>query len=251
VTRHPFFDAPLPRVLAHRGLATTAPENTLAAFRNAVAAGATIIETDVHATRDGVVVVAHDPDLRRVAGRALGVEELTLVELQAIDLGGGETFPTLAEVLATFADSRFNIDVKSAAAARLVGDVVTRADAAERVLLTSFSEARRRRALRDSPGSATSASAPLFAVALFAVAAGLTPLARLVLRNVDAVQIPTKAAGITTVAPRILSRLRRAGVEVHVWTINDPAEMRELLDAGVDGLVSDRCDLAIGLVRGR
>ncbi|WP_207456970.1 glycerophosphodiester phosphodiesterase family protein [Herbiconiux sp. SYSU D00978] len=249
MTRHPFLSGPLPRVLAHRGLATSAPENTLAAFQAAVDAGVTIVETDVHATKDGVVVVAHDPDLQRVAGRALTIEDLTLVELQAVDLGQGQTFPTLAEVLAAFPGIRFNIDVKSAAAARLVGDVVHRADAAERVLLTSFSERRRRRALRDAPGVATSASAPLFAVALFAVVLGLTPLARLALRRVQAVQIPPRAAGIDTAAPRVLRGLHRAGVEVHIWTVNDPRDMRRLLDAGVDGLVTDRADLALEVVR--
>ncbi len=251
MTRHPFFSPPLPRVLAHRGLATEAPENTLAAFQAAVDAGVAIVETDVHATRDGVVVVAHDPDLQRVAGRATSIEELTLVELQAIDLGAGQTFPTLAEVLAAFPDIRFNVDVKSAAAASRVGDVVRRADAAERVLLTSFSERRRRRALRDAPDAATSASAPLFAVALFAIVLGLSPVARLALRRVHAVQIPPRAAGIDTVSPRVLRGLHRAGVEVHIWTVNEPDEMRRLLDAGVDGIVTDRADLALQVVSAR
>ncbi len=105
-----------PRVFAHRGLAVEAPENTLLAFAKAIAVGAEYIETDVHASHDGVSVVAHDPDLTRVAGRHVKVGQLTMPELRRVDLGVGQGFCTLSEALDGFPQTRFNIDIKVAAA---------------------------------------------------------------------------------------------------------------------------------------
>ncbi len=238
-------------MLAHRGLATHAPENTILAFANAVALGATHIETDVHASRDGVAIISHDPDLSRVAGRAQRVDELTLEELRRVELGAGQTYATLAEALDAFPGTRFNIDVKSAAAAGPAAAAITAAGAGDRVLVTSFSDARRRAALRALPGTATSASAGSFLAALVAAKLALHPLVRLALRRVDAVQVPVKAAGLRIDTRRVIRAMRAAGVEVHFWTINDPAEMARLFDLGADGIITDRADLAIPVVNGR
>lgn len=237
-----------PRVFAHRGLAVAAPENTLLAFQKAVDAGAVYLETDVHASRDGVAVVAHDPDLTRIAGREGLVCELTLEQLREIDLGHGQTFCTLSEALERFPAIRFNIDVKSAAAVAPTIDAVLSAGAGDRVLVSSFSESRRRRALAGLPGVASSASAPRFAVALIAGKLGLSLVVRAALRGLVAVQVPERALGLTITTPRMIARLHAAGVEVHLWTINDPVRMRELLALGVDGIVTDRADLALAVV---
>ncbi|MGL4339340.1 MAG: glycerophosphodiester phosphodiesterase family protein [Rhodoglobus sp.] len=240
-----------PRVFAHRGLAVDAPENTLLSFAKAVAAGVIYIETDVHASADGVAIIAHDPDLLRVAGSALRVDQLTLAELERIDLGFGQSFCTLARALDTFPETRFNIDIKSLNAVAPTVRTVMEARASTRVLITSFDERRRVAALTHLPTVASSASASRSAAALLAARIGATPLLRHLLRDIDAVQIPEKAAGLRTTTPRLINMLHNAGVEVHVWTINDPLRMTQLLNLGVDGIITDRPDLALEIIAQR
>lgn len=252
IARHPFFVGDPPRVLAHRGLATEAPENTLLAFASAVGLGVTYLETDVHASADGVAVIAHDPELTRVAaGRHEKVSELSVAELAKVDLGEGQHMPTLVEALDAFPDARFNIDLKSAGSVAAAVAAVRATRAEHRVLLTSFSERRRRAAVRLLPEVATSASGPRFAVALLASVVRGGPAIRAALRGLHAVQIPERALGLDTVSPARVKAFQAAGVEVHVWTVNDPLQMRELLDRGVDGIVTDRADLAMELLAER
>lgn len=245
-----YFDPPRPRVLAHRGLAIDAPENTPLAFARAIEAGATHIETDVHASADGVAVISHDADLSRVAGRRERVGRLTAEQLARVELGHDQTFATLAEVLDGFPETRFNIDVKDARAVGPVADAVRRTNSIDRVLITSFSGVRRRSTVELLPGVATSASAVPFLVALLSGKLGLTSGARRALRGLDAVQIPERALGLSTVTRRAIRGFHAAGVEVHVWTVNDPARMRELFALGVDGVVTDRADLAVRTANG-
>lgn len=238
-------------MFAHRGLALDAPENTLLAFAKAVAAGAVYIETDVHASADGVAVISHDPDLKRVAGRHVRVEQLTMAELRRIDLGHGQGFCSLADALDAFPHTRFNIDVKSRAAAVPAAEAILAAGASDRVLVSSFDEGRRLAALRLLPGVVSSSSARRFLVALLGGKVGFSPAVRGALRGLVAVQVPEKALGLRITTQKMLARLHAAGVEVHVWTVNDPQRMRELLDLGVDGIVTDRADLALAVVAER
>ncbi|BDI22646.1 glycerophosphodiester phosphodiesterase family protein [Herbiconiux sp. L3-i23] len=246
-----YFAPPRPRVIAHRGLATNAPENTLGAFAAALDAGATHLETDVHATRDGHAVIMHDADLARVLGddgvNAV-VARLTLDELRDAATGRLEIC-TLSEALQTFPSALVNIDVKAAAAAAPAAAAIRQAGAEGRVLVTSFSRRRRRAAIRRLDSVATSASAIETALAILFARIGAVALAARVLRRVDALQIPASVLGIATTTPAMLERLHRAVREVHIWTVNDPAEMRRMLDAGVDGIVTDRCDLLVGVLR--
>ena len=244
----PYFAAPRPRVLAHRGLALAAPENSLLAFAHAGSAGVTHIETDVHVSADGHAVVAHDHDLSRVGGRPQRVDQLTAVELARLDLGHGQHMPTLVEVLDTFPDTCFNIDLKIAHAVTPAVTAIRATHAEDRVLLTSFSERRRRAALAQLPRIATSASGPRFAAALLASVIRSAPLVRSSLRGLHAVQIPAHALGFDTVTSARIRAFHEAGVEVHVWTINDEPEMRRLLALGVDGIVTDRADIALDVV---
>lgn len=251
-TRPPssFLSLPRPRVFAHRGLAVDAPENTLLAFAKAIAVGVNYIETDVHVSHDGVSVISHDPDLTRVAERKVQVAQLTMRELRRVDLGAGQGFCSLSDALDAFPETRFNIDIKCSATVEPTIDSVLSAGAIDRVLVTSFSDRRRKRAVAGLPGVATSASAGSFASALIAGKLRAPTLVKRFLRGLVAVQVPETALGLAVTTERMLSQLHDAGVEVHVWTINDPIRMRELLALGVDGIVTDRADLAAELVRG-
>lgn len=240
-----------PRVFAHRGLALDAPENTLLAFLKALSAGATHIETDVHASLDGIAVVSHDPDLVRLTGRHVPIERLTMAELRRINLGTNQGFVSLTEALEAFPEARFNIDVKVESAAEPTARAVLEAGAKDRVLITSFSERSRAKTVSLLPGVATSPSARVFATAVLATKLGLPGAARRVLRSYCAVQIPEQVRLMRIVTPQFVRAMHDAGVEVHVWTVNAERDMARLLDWGVDGIVTDRTDLAVAVVARR
>ncbi|MET4636936.1 glycerophosphodiester phosphodiesterase family protein [Mycetocola sp. 2940] len=245
-----YFDPPGPRILAHRGLALAVPENTIAAFQAAVDVGAVYLETDAHATADGVAVLVHDPEI--VAdGVSHPVRNLTLSQLRQLDLGGGHRVPTLAGALVTFPNARFNIDVKAEQAAGPVVRAILAERAVDRVLLTSFDEARRTRAIDSLPGVASSASSERFARAFVGARVGSVTLVRSALGGIRCVQIPEKHRNLRLVTGRSVRAFHRAGVEVHVWTVNEPDDMHRLLDLGVDGLITDRADVALPLVADR
>lgn len=250
---HPYFQkARFPRILAHRGLVTAAGEdsgvweNSAAAFAAAHAAGAEYIETDCRVTADGDVVLFHDESLRRLAGDARSVSEVRTRELRALfaDHGG---LLTVADALDAFPDTRFNIDVKTDAAARPIGGII--AAHAHRVLITSFSDVRRRAAIASalSAGAelrpATSGGTGVVAALRVLSSARLSP-AR-ILRDIDAVQIPERQGRVRVLTPALLRAAHRHDVEVHVWTINDASDMRRIIEAGADGIVSDHADLAL------
>ena len=239
-------------MLAHRGLALDAPENTLLAFAKALAVGATHLETDVHGSADGVAMISHDPELSRLARRAVRVGQLTSHELRRIQLGEGQGFCSLAEALDAFPETRFNIDIKSADAVAPTVAAIRDTRASDRVLIGSFSPARRLAAVRALPGVATSISSR---GAVAAVSAARSPgglrTVRRILRDVHAVQLPLSVLRMPTMTPRTIAAFHAAEVEVHAWTINDEPTMERLLDLGVDGLVTDRADLAIALLERR
>ncbi|RDV44731.1 glycerophosphodiester phosphodiesterase [Leifsonia sp. ku-ls] len=240
-----------PRVIAHRGLALDAPENTLLAFLRALSAGATHLETDIHVSTDGVAVIAHDPSLARVAGRDVQVSQLTMPELRRVELGHGQGFCSLAEALDAFPEARFNIDVKDLRAAAPAVDAIRAARAEDRVLITSFASDRRRAVADAFPGIASSPAVPEFVPALLGAKLGVARLVRRALRGFVAVQVPERRGPVRVVTGRTVERFHAAGVEVHVWTVTEPHEMTRLLDLGVDGIVTDRCDLLAAVVKAR
>jgi glycerophosphoryl diester phosphodiesterase len=254
---HPYFAKTRhPRVLAHRGLLTAAGEdsgvweNSAAAFAAAHAAGVEYIETDCHVSADGDVVLLQDPDLTRLNGDGRLVADIGTRELRDIFAEHGGLL-TAREALEAFPGIRFNIDVKADAAAEPLGAIV--APHAHRVLVTSFSDARRHAAvaaaLRAGAATrpATSGGARTIARVVALSALRLSP-ARL-LRDVDALQIPERQRGIHVLTPALLRAAHRCDVEVHVWTVNEPHDMTRLIEAGVDGIVSDRADLALDVLR--
>lgn len=248
---HPWFlGVRTPRVLAHRGFVPAGSggivENTFAAIAAAHAEGADYVESDCHLTRDGVVVLFHDSDLSRVAGDPRKLSEIRhddLAQLMA-DRGG---LVTAADALEGFPELRFNFDVKAEDAARPLGRIVARH--ADRVLLTSFSDGRRVTALeaaRAAGGSpATSAGQSTIARLLGAVRLRSLPLVRRTLAGIDALQVPERVGAVRIVTPRLITAAHACGVEVHVWTVNDPDRMDALFGLGVDGVVTDRTDLAL------
>ena len=249
--RSTYFDPPGPRVLAHRGLAIEAPENTLLAFERAIAVGASYLETDVHVSADGVAVIAHDPTLERVARSRTAVASLTMAELAGVDLGSGQGFTTLAEMLHQFPETRFNIDVKADAAVDAAVDAIERTGAHARVLLTSFSDRRRHRIAARLPGVATSAGSSGVLRSRLAAGARSESLFTRALGGAAALQVPERVGRFRVLSPALVAAAHRAGIEVHVWTVNDVDDMTRLLDLGVDGLVTDRADLALRLIERR
>jgi glycerophosphoryl diester phosphodiesterase len=245
-----YLDGAVPRVLAHRGgVHPGTVENTLPAFRAAWDLGVTHLETDAHVTSDGVCVLWHDADLRRLTGDRRRVEQVAFEELRALDLGSGARVATLAELLADLPDARVNVDVKGRSAPVAAARVIRSAGAVERVLVTSFSGSRRRRAIALLPGVATSADAGRLVLAVLGARLGLDAVVRVALRGIDAVQMPRSVLGIRTVSPAMVARLARAVREVHVWTVDDPDEVIRLVSAGVHGIVTDRPDLALAAIR--
>ena len=238
-----FFDLPGPRVFAHRGLHLDVPENTAGSFRAALEAGIRYIETDVVASRDGIAMIAHDLTLDRVANDSRALADVTAAELADVDLGG-EGFITLRDALERFPTARFNVDVKDLRAVPDVVNVIRATESLDRVLITSFSATRRRAVVAELPDIASSAASTEFARIFLAARLWITPP----LPRIQAVQIPARGLGVDTVTPTLIDRYHRAGLEVHVWTINDPVEMARLLALGVDGIVTDRADLALRLV---
>ena len=240
-----FFPDTAPLVIAHRGLALDHPENTLPAFQAAMAHGADILETDVHISRDGQVIIAHDPTLDRVAGRPGAVSDFTASQLAEVDLGGGVGFPTLVELLEALPQARLNIDLKTPDVVPAFVDVIKQMKAQERVLVASFDEHTRLQATSQLQGVATSATRKHFLPGLLWASLGSAGALRRVFDGIDAVQAPTSYLGVPITTKRFIGQLTAIGKQVHVWTINEEAQMRELLDKGVTGIVTDRTDIAV------
>ena len=242
-----------PRVFGHRGAAGVAPENTLASFALAAALGADYLELDVHATVDGTIVVMHDPTLERTTDGRGPVKSARWADVARLDAGcrfthDGRSFPyrgqgvrvpALEELLGIYPSRRFNIEIKQGEPC-IVDDVLAaleRAGATERTLLAAEKDdimARIRSAVAGgmatgmSTGDVTAFFDRLGSGAWEGYAA-----------PGNALQIPIEFAGMTLVTEDSLAAARRAGLEMHVWTINDTPQIERLLDLGVDGIMSD------------
>ncbi|GAB2619988.1 glycerophosphoryl diester phosphodiesterase [Paractinoplanes abujensis] len=234
----PYLDAPTPLAFAHRGGAADGDENTAEAFERAVKLGYRYVETDVHATADGIPVVFHDATLDRVTDGAGAIESLTWSDLQSVRIGGAALVPRLDEILAAWPETRFNIDIKADPGVAPTVECVRTSGATDRVLLASFSN-RRLAQVRSLAGPSVATSLGSRSAALLRLASVTGTPVRFP-TSVAAVQVPPRHGRFTVVDRRFIALAHRLGLQVHVWTIDDPTEMNRLLDLGVDGIMTDR-----------
>jgi glycerophosphoryl diester phosphodiesterase len=259
-----YVDTPRPRVFGHRGASGTVPENTVPAFAAALDGGATLLELDVHATRDGTVVVVHDETLDRTTDATGPVRDRTLADLDRVDAGyrftdvrgehpfraRGIRIPTLAAVLEAFPDVPLNVEIKQREPDIVANvlELIETHGAVERVLLAAGED--------DIMARIRAAAPPTL------VGYSLREVADFYARCQDgrfdgyqppgfALQVPHRHEDIEIVTPAFVEHAHALGIEVHVWTINDEAEMTELLDLGVDGLMSDYPARLAAVVRDR
>lgn len=252
---HPYFDVARPTILGHRGAAGDAPENTLAAFDHGLSVGAHVLESDVHCTRDGVPVLIHDPTVERTTDGRGPIAELDWKELRALDAGHhfqpegsnefpfrerGLSVPSLEEAFKTFPEARFNLEIKSPMPVAVERTLawIRELDREERTLVTAGDDAvmaRLREGLeRGRLRPALGASLADILDVVRAAVAGKPPST-----DSQALQIPTAFGGRPLVTPELVAHAHQHGIVIHVWTINERAEIERLLDLGCDGIVTD------------
>lgn len=242
LAEHAFLTGPHPRAFVHRGWhygELTGMENSLSAFRRAVREGYRYLETDVHATSDGVVVVHHDAVLDRTTDGSGVVDRLPWKTVSRARIGGREPISRLEDLLDELPDALLNIDVKAESAIEPLIATLRRTNAFHRVCVASFSEARLAKVRRSAGDGLLTSMGTGAIVRLWA--SGRLPhfLFRRVAHQRIA-QVPLRRGRLTVVDRRLITAARRRGIEVHVWTIDDAEQMHELIDLGVDGIMTDR-----------
>ena len=244
---HPFLEHDGPIAFAHRGGAGDWPENSLEAFANAVELGFHYVETDAHVTSDGVVIAFHDDHLDRVTDKVGLISELPWSEVSQARIDGIAPIPLLEDLFTTWPNLRVNIDPKHDEVVEPLADLLQRTHTLDRVCLGSFSD-RRLEHFRDKFGKEICTSmGPKGVARLRAASFGI---GRKVPEG-NCMQVPTHAGKVPLVDRRFLRRAHRAGLPVHVWTIDDPEEMNRLLDLGVDGIMTDRPGLLRSVLESR
>jgi glycerophosphoryl diester phosphodiesterase len=232
-----YLDHPRPLAFAHRGGASHFPENSWKAFEHAVGLGYAYLETDAHATADGTVVAFHDKNLDRVTDGTGAIADLTTAQVAAARIAGTEPIPLLADLLMSWPEHRFNIDVKDEPAIGPLVDVLRVTNAYDRVCITSFSGRRLNATRRLLPRPVCMAAAP---ASVGAIKAG-TPAGVLAARFeklwIQCAQVPERIA-----TGPFIRRAQAIGLQVHVWTVNNTAAMTSLLDLGADGIMTDQTE---------
>jgi glycerophosphoryl diester phosphodiesterase len=254
---HPYFALPSPWLIAHRGGSLEAPENTLVAFEHAAALGADVIETDVHLSADGEVMVFHDDDTRRLTGVPGTVEARTKEELATLDAafgfspngqdfpwrGKGVRIPTLVEVLARFPRMRFNIEAKGdeAPLAEALAQVLEAAGREQTVCVGAAHRVQARRLKDRLPRYArflpTANAFPHFLAAWRLLPRGWTS------GDYDLAAVPIRQWGVGVISKCVVDHFHARGMPIQVWTVDEERDMRLLLRRGVDGIMSDRPSL--------
>ncbi|MDQ0798912.1 glycerophosphodiester phosphodiesterase [Arthrobacter sp. SLBN-112] len=250
----PFFEHPgdagrqLPIAMAHRGFSMDGLENSMAAFRAGVELGFRYLETDVHTTADGVLLLFHDETLDRVTDGRGRVQDLSAAEVAKARINGREPIPTFDELVTRLPEARLNLDIKDWSSVHSTAAAIERHQVHHRVLVASFSD-RRRRAVLKLLSRPVASSAGVASNALFTLLGPVVPrrvfrrIMRRALRDVQALQVPVRYGRVPVVTAGFIRRAHDLGLVVHVWTINEATEMRRLLQLGVDGIVTDRADL--------
>ncbi|MBN1092671.1 glycerophosphodiester phosphodiesterase [Blastococcus sp. TML/M2B] len=237
--RFAYLDAPTPLAMAHRGGAIEHLENTLPAFQACVDLGYRYLETDVQITADGTLVAFHDATLERVTDRTGRVDALPWSELADARIGGREPIMRLEDLLGAWPDVKFNLDIKAAGVLAPLVRLVHKMGVADRICLGSFSDARIA-AARRLFGPAVCTSLGPRGVAALRLSSYSPRAAGLVRIQAGCAQVPLQLGGRALVDERFLAAAHARGLQVHVWTVDDPDEARAMLDLGVDGIMTDR-----------
>ena len=235
--KHPFLKHNLPIAFAHRGGASDAPENTVPAFQRAIDLGYIYIETDVHATKDGVLLAFHDDDLSRTCGRPGLISELNYEDVKNARVNGTEPIPLLEELITTWPSAHINIDCKSDQALKPLTERIARGDLFDRICVGSFSD-KRLNSLRDQFGEDLCTSMGPRDVTKLRLGSWVRRSGSF--RNIHAAQVPVSQGPLTILDRSFIQAAHNAEIQVHVWTIDDEDEMVRLLDLGVDGIMTDR-----------
>jgi glycerophosphoryl diester phosphodiesterase len=224
---------------AHRGAGLVAPENTLAAFRAAVEMGFQALETDVQLSRDGVLFIHHDTSLKRLTGEDRKLEDLTAADLDSLTIAGAHAIPRLADLVEDCPDAVFNLDAKTWNAVKPMAAFIREGGLDDRVCIGAFSDARIRGVMDGIDPATCHSIGTRNSIRFFLGYVTGLPLHF----AADCVQLPVSWYGAPLVTARSVSYAHARGLKVHVWTVNDRAEMHRLIDLGVDGLMSDDCAL--------
>ncbi len=236
VAKFPYLEHDGILAFAHRGGAGKWPENTMPAFQGAMDLGYRYIETDVHATRDGVLLAFHDD---RVTDKVGIIAEMDFSDVSRARVDGIEPIPRLEELLLAFPQARINIDPKRDNAMGPLIAALRDCNAVERVCVTSFSSVRIA-AAREALGPKLCTGLGPMATARVRFSSWSGPFGFLWGSYTGGcLQIPIAQGGIRLVDPLMIERAHVLGLQVHVWTIDEPAEMNRLIDLGVDGLMTD------------
>ncbi|MFI5905336.1 glycerophosphodiester phosphodiesterase family protein [Streptomyces cyaneofuscatus] len=238
-SRHSYLDHATPIAFAHRGGAADGVENTAAAFRRAATAGYRYFETDVHTTADGRLVAFHDPTLDRVTDATGRISALPWSEVRRARVGGTEPLPLFEELLEEFPEARWNVDVKAEPALEPLLELIRRTDAWDRVCVGSFSEARVARAHRLAGPRLATSYGVRGVLGLRLRSYGIPAPLR---TGAVCAQVPERQSGIPVVDARFVRTAHALGLQVHVWTVNEPERMAALLDLGVDGIMTDHIE---------
>jgi glycerophosphoryl diester phosphodiesterase len=252
---HPYFDLPTPIVIGHRGCAGELPENTIPSFERALSQGAVVLESDVHLACDGVPVLIHDPSVERVTAESACVSETTLAELQSFDAGhwfssdGGRTYPfrgqgfripSLDEAFCALPEARFNLELKSPEprlvevcvelVAKHQREAITLLTAGDDEIMGRLRAHLDHQAIPIAQGACTGDVLDFVRTAVAGKAPRSGPMA---------LQIPPTFGDRPLVTRELVEHAHAHRVQVHVWTVNDPAQMSQLLELGVDGIITD------------
>ena len=268
VPAHPWF-APRPGdhrplVFAHQGGENLWPSNTLLAFQNSIELGADVIDTDMHLTKDGVLILMHDQTVDRTTDGTGAIRDLTLAEIKELDAGygfsldddqtypfrgQGLTVPTLEEVFQAFPDKRFGIEIKQAEpveTAQRFCALIRQYHLTASVLVSSFRQVNMDEFRRQCPEVATSATQEevtvFFALNTLGLSAAYTP-------NYNSLQVPQTFSLFTVLTPQFVAGAHGRGLAVQPWTINEEADLKRILALGMDGINTDNPDRLLNLLR--
>jgi len=266
-TKHAYFDHDRPLIIAHQGGEHLAPSGTLEAFKNAAQLGVDVIEFDIHMTKDGHLVSIHDPTVDRTTNGSGKINDMTLNEVQSLDAGEyfvdldgeysyrdeGVYIPTVVEAFEAIPDIQWNIEIKDTNDPALYEEISTKLwkiiqeyELEEQVLIASFNHDIIEMVLQASEGDAL-VSGGRGEITKFVILHKLF-LNGLYHSDIQAIQIPTFEGKINLKDKKIIKGAKQEAMDVHYWTINDQETMKELLDLGADGIITDRPDLMIDLL---